>query len=82
MNRAEDIYGWIKREIIWLVGLVASVSAALTPEVLHIAEPWHSRLTILAVASAAAFAYMVQPFQKRGPEAVAITDRRDSQEKP
>lgn len=76
-----EFYGWIKRELIWLVGLVASVSAALTPEVLQIPEPWHGRLTITAVASAAAFAYLVQPFQKRGEEAVTITDRRDSQEK-
>lgn len=79
---ASDMYGWAKRELRWLLGLIASVSAALTPEAVHVPEPWHGRLTIIAVASAAACAYMVQPFQTRGPEAVAITDRRDPQEKP
>lgn len=66
MGQMRDRWGWAKKEVRWLVGLIGAICTALSPDVLHLPDPWHRWVTLIGVATTAALGYGVQPFKDRG----------------
>ncbi len=60
----QDIGGYIKRELGWLCGLIASVSGAVV-SLAGLTPPWNHRVLTISIISTSAFAYFTKPYQPR-----------------
>lgn len=80
LQQFEDIVEYLKRELGWVVGLIAAVAGAAAA--IALPEPWHDRAMIIAVLAAAASGYMLTPFRRRAADDQTQTNKQWSPSPP